>query len=369
MKCGVGDYTYNLSTELNRHGVEVYVITSRDLRISRKGVVDIRPVIKRWDFSGLIPLLEKIKETTPAIVHLQYPTQAYRNKIMINIFPFIFRMFFRIPLIVTIHDARTSHLLNKVRLVTFLFCAKNIIITSEEEKRYLAVRFPFFRDKLRLIYIGANIKNIHIGMEERKNIRKRLGVKGGEILIAHFGYILKKKRLEVIFYVLRQLLDDGYRIKLIMISDFNPDRDRYHASLKELVRRLNLARDVIWTGYSKPEDVSMYLASSDICIEIYPDGVSFRRGSFLAALSHGLPVVTTKGDILPKGLIEYHNILAVRGGDVDRLADSVKELISNPQMRERIGRNAKEFSRRFSWEDIARSHIELYNEVQKNTLN
>ncbi len=44
-----------------------------------------------------------------------------------------------------------------------------------------------------------------------------------------------------------------------------------------------------------PEQLSVHLAACDLMIQPYPDGISTRRTSAMAALAHALPVVTTRG--------------------------------------------------------------------------
>ena len=364
MRCGVGDYTYWLSLELKRLGIELDIITSHDSRVIKDENFDVAPIIKKWNFSNIPLLLRSIKAKKPDLVHLQYPTQAYKDRVAINIFPIIFTLAVsRIPLIVTIHDVKTANLLNKLRMITFLLCARKIILTAEEERRYLLKIFPNLSSKLEVIHIGANIKTFPFSQAERGRIRSGLGVKEEEILITHFGYILKKKRLEMIFYALRRLLDEGYKIRLAMISAFDPERNSYHARLKGITDRLNLEREIIWTGYCDQEKVSEYLSSSDISLQVYQDGVSFRRGSFMTPLAHGLPIVTTRVEGLPDGLKDHHNIIAVPVGDIKGLADGMKELIASAELRKRIGENAKIFSQRFSWRDIAQRHVELYTRL------
>ena len=49
------------------------------------------------------------------------------------------------------------------------------------------------------------------------------------------------------------------------------------------------------TGALAPERLSLALQACDVMIQPYPDGISTRRGSVMAALAHGRAVVTTKG--------------------------------------------------------------------------
>lgn len=49
------------------------------------------------------------------------------------------------------------------------------------------------------------------------------------------------------------------------------------------------------TGALSPTDLSLHLRACDVMIQLYPDGVSTRRTSTMAALSHGRPVITNHG--------------------------------------------------------------------------
>lgn len=56
-----------------------------------------------------------------------------------------------------------------------------------------------------------------------------------------------------------------------------------------------LAARVYATGALAPEDLSRHLSACDLLIQPYVDGVSGRRGSFMAGLGHGKPIITTSG--------------------------------------------------------------------------
>jgi glycosyltransferase involved in cell wall biosynthesis len=365
MRCGVGDYTYRLCSELKKYNnIELSVITSEDPAVKTIPGARVLPLIKKWNFSNLGLLLKAIREIGPDLVHLQYPTQAYKNKIMINFFPWILRRSLGgTPLVVTIHDARTAHLLNKLRLIPFLFSAERIVLTVEEERDYLEKKASFVKPKSTVIPLGSNIEPMGLDESEKRNIRSKLGLAEGDILISHFGYILAKKKIETVIYAFKRIIDDGEKARLLFISSFDPEGDRYHARLKETVRQCGLEKFVIWTGYATGEDTSRYLSSSDVAIQVYADGVSFRRTSFITTLCHGLPIITTVLGHLPGGLRGDHDILAVAPGDVDGLVGAFKKLISSPGLRKELGGNAKSLSDRFSWGQIREKHLSLYKSV------
>ncbi len=56
-----------------------------------------------------------------------------------------------------------------------------------------------------------------------------------------------------------------------------------------------LADRVYATGSLAASDLSHHLSACDLVLQPYPDGISSRRGSAMAALAHGRPMVTTTG--------------------------------------------------------------------------
>lgn len=85
----------------------------------------------------------------------------------------------------------------------------------------------------------------------------------------------------------------------------------------------------------------------------------------MAALSHGLPIVTTKAKKLPQGLSEQLHVVIVSPGDINGLTEAIKKLIGSDSLRIKLGDAAMFFSKRFSWEAVAEKHFLLYQDIVK----
>src|SRR6185503_18179964 len=68
-------------------------------------------------------------------------------------------------------------------------------------------------------------------------------------------------------------------------------------SLRDSLMRTHprFAEHVMAPGQLSDTDLSRHVAACDVMLQPYPDGVTSRRTSVMAALSHGRPVVTTVG--------------------------------------------------------------------------
>ncbi|MBZ5608739.1 MAG: hypothetical protein LAP38_10800 [Acidobacteriia bacterium] len=88
------------------------------------------------------------------------------------------------------------------------------------------------------------------------------------------------------------------------------------------------------TGALGNAEVSMHLAACDLLIQPFPDGVSGRRGSAMACISHGKPVVTTVG---PSSERTWSEALPMApAGDAPAFLKLVRWLRDDPQERDRV---------------------------------
>jgi glycosyltransferase involved in cell wall biosynthesis len=97
-----------------------------------------------------------------------------------------------------------------------------------------------------------------------------------------------------------------------------------------------LAARIHATGTLLPDHLSSYLAACDLMVQPYPDGVSARRTTLIAALAHGRPVLTTSGPATEAWWADVGAVAMVRD-DAAELARGIGELLSDPERRSRYG--------------------------------
>jgi glycosyltransferase involved in cell wall biosynthesis len=88
------------------------------------------------------------------------------------------------------------------------------------------------------------------------------------------------------------------------------------------------------TGGLEAETLSCWLQSCDLLVQPYPDGASTRRGTLMAALSHGVPVVTTVGRLSEPFWVTSAAVTAVRAGDLGALAEATVALAADLERRQ-----------------------------------
>jgi glycosyltransferase involved in cell wall biosynthesis len=349
--CGVGDYTERLSRELAKLGIDVYLLTTDrpEIKDGGYGAVNVEKVIKSWRLHNLLVLIRHLKAIQPDLIHIQYPTRGYRWHLLVNFLPLVcIFMLPRIPRIVTIHEFTIAHWLRKVGMVFLLLFSTKISFPDHREKAAVLRWFPWLRNQCMVIPIGSNIEPrsyCAIGQELME-----------KPCLVYFGFSTRSKDITTLIHAFQVLLSESVQCKLLMITQL-PKKDM------DWIKQLGLEHAITVTGYCPPDEVSNYLKNTMICVLPFTDGVSMRRGTFIAALQHGLPVVTTFGKEVPDVLKNWENVILTPVGDSQAMSQAILKLIHNHDLINKISVNARKLGEYFSWERIGQLHEALYQSV------
>jgi glycosyltransferase involved in cell wall biosynthesis len=195
----------------------------------------------------------------------------------------------------------------------------------------------------------------------------KYGVGENDLLLCYFGFLSDSKG--GIDLVRALALVPNARLLMVggQVGASDETNAAYLAQVKNLVAELNLSARVIWTGYTEAAQVSANLLAADICVLPYRDGASFRRGSLMAALAHGLAIVTTTPASNGEGakIRDGENALLVPPQDPPALAEAINRLANDGALRARIALGAKRLSELFTWDKIAAQHLNLYERILK----
>ncbi len=379
MQGGVGDCTHQLGRALIQLGHQVTIITSsKAADTSRPATLDepmVCATVDKWTWASWARILGALDAHQSDILHIQYQTAAYSMHPAINFLPLRLRLGRSRPLIViTYHDLRVPYLFPKagaLRTWITLLAARwsdAVIATNAADHENLSQ--AQLGNALRRIPIGSNIHPQPPAGYDREAWRTRLGVSADDALLCYFGFLNESKGGETLFRSLAELVRRGCEAKVLMIGgqvgDSDPTNTAYFERVKALSSELGLMDRILWTGYTPAREVSANFLAADICVLPYSDGVSFRRGSFMAALAHGLPIVSTQPHMLIPALADGDNIFLIPAEDPQAAADALETLITKPALRARLSSGALDLAKSFTWERIAAQTSQLYHELAGN---
>ncbi len=106
-------------------------------------------------------------------------------------------------------------------------------------------------------------------------------------------------------------------------------------------------------GKLSSAEVSKYLNGSKVVLSPFLDGVSTRRGSFMAGLVHGKPVITNLG-YSSNPTVPWSRISRLSEHTAESFSAATLELLRQPADREQLGQQAlKYYNEHFDWKVIA----------------
>ncbi len=356
---GIGDYTRILVAKLRERGMDVHVITSGRYAGNDPKVIKIGGGV--WGIRELVKVFRKIREERFNVVHMQYTPLSYGFGVVFKLLPLLVRLSAHgIRFVTTFHTLVGGRWISKINALLITMFSHSVISTHEEMTQLFNKWFFMFRKKLVQIPIGSNIFPCDTDKGSvRPEINKRFGISERAVLLINFGFPNPWKGLETLFYSLK-ILSRQDRYRLILLGDIRDEDMEYRHRLKGLVRRLGINREVIWIEGLDEKTASEVILASDICVLPYVDGISIRRGSLMAAMAHGLPVISTFPRVKNPYFRNGENVVFVKEGDRVALAEAMERLADDPAARERLSRNIREIAKTFDWSVIADKTAEIY---------
>jgi glycosyltransferase involved in cell wall biosynthesis len=385
MQGGVGDYTQQLGRALDALGADVHVLTSVDagedhLRLPAdpyepRVYPDLAaPGWSLWkSVSGLIGRIR------PDVLHIQYQSAAYGLHPAVNLLPARLKLSGNQPRIVTtFHDLRYPYLFPKAGplrwwSVTALASGSDAcVLTNPADWSQLSG--TNLAPKLVPIVIGSNIRCEPPRGYDRVTCRAQWGAGPDDWLLGYFGFLNVGKGGETLIQALAELVQTGYPARLLMVGgqvgSSDPTNRAYLEHVRALIEQLGLADRVRWTGFTPNDQVSANLLATDCAVLPYREGATLRHGSLMAALAHGLPIVSTTtggtgitGDGAFPAIADEENALLVPPENPVQLADAVARMMTNAKLRDQLAHASQALSAEFGWEAIAERHLEMYRRL------
>jgi len=324
LSCGVADYTVRLGRALSGLGLEVELVDS-----------------PRWGLEALPGLWSIVKAKQPQIVHIQYPSAGYGAGLALHGLGVVARLASKT--VVTLHEFSQSRLVRRLAVLPLAVFADRVVCTNKYEGQNLKRWLPILKTPA-VIPIGSNIPFL-------QSDSRRIGQ------VVHFGLIRPNRGLEDFIELARLSSQSSRQFQFVVLGSPQAGQELYFDQQKAQANQLS---NLIWqTGLSDLE-AAQVLSESEFAYLPFTDGASERRGSLLAALGNGAVVLTTHGSQTPKNL--EGRVCFVQNPQ-EALAQLV-HLTHNPQQKEVFRQAGRVWVQAFDWGHIARTHLELYQQVQ-----
>jgi glycosyltransferase involved in cell wall biosynthesis len=351
-RCGIGDYTARLAAALARTH-DVVIVTGTQPIVEVESGVQVLPVVPDWGPRGMRIVIETLRRLGPDWVCIEYVPFLYHRVGMSFWLP-IATLWMRargLRILLMVHEPFVSmdspkHLIVGIIQRLMLWCliagSEKVAVTTDRWTRMIS-RLPGSRSK-RVFHLpaGSNLPRVESTAVERCRLRAELGFRGRDVVVTMLQPTGAGKLPDVAMRVWKEISAMHADARLLIIG--SGDLDGIHVSNPDRV---------VDAGYVPADRASRLLACGDVFLAPFVDGVSARRTSVMAAMAHGLPVVTTTGH-LTDPIFAGSPLVLQSSTDTRGLAGRVDGLIRSPEARRSRGDETRAFfQRHFDWPVLA----------------
>ena len=185
----------------------------------------------------------------------------------------------------------------------------------------------------------------------REEAKKHLGIDPRVKVVGYCGYISETKGLESLILAMAGIKNAGLMIGGGWFA--GPDTG-YIARLKQ--KSIELLGDRCkWVGYVDDRDLNRFYSAMDVFC--YPSRYATESGALLMGLGHHKATIAS--NIGPFKEKKAEGALTTFT-TIKNLRNKIRRLFKNDEERESLEVRAKRYAEKYSWENVAKMHLELY---------
>ncbi|MEM8720073.1 MAG: glycosyltransferase family 4 protein [Cyanobacteria bacterium P01_G01_bin.39] len=275
---------------------------------------------------------------------------------------------FRLPIVATIHateygryngihNVRQQYINGKEKLLSHE--AWRIIVCSQYMRQEIQRVFESPADKIDVVFNGIRPEKKRHGHDfERIKFRRRFA-NDKEKIIYYVGRMTYEKGISVLLNAAPKIIDTlGGGVKFIIIGGGDTSR------LKHQAQSLGIWSQCYFTGFMSDADLDKFQTVADCAVfpSLYEPFGIVALESFAARV----PVVVSDTGGLPEVVQHNRTGIVTRANDPDSLTWGILEVLQNSLFAQELVDNAyKSIAERFSWDDLAKQTVVVYEQVSK----
>ena len=375
---GIARVVNDLSKRLIKDGHDVYVVTYREgsapyyendkgVHVYRVDNYMINPNnfidwIMQLNFNMVAKVNELIaKGEKFDVIHAHDWLVAYAAKTLKNSYD--------LPLVSTIHATEAGingGIHNEVQRYIndtewmLTYESSEVIVNSKFMKNDLQRLFGLPYEKINVVANGIN-STAYSGVEKDYDFRRQYAA-DNEKIILFMGRLVYEKGVQHLISAMPKILENYHDAKLVIAG-----KGGMLDELKAQVEAMGLGQKVYFTGYLNAKQVSKMYKCADI--SVFPSTYEPFGIVALEAMLAGVPTVVS--DVGGLNEIVEHGVDGMKSyaGNPNSLADSILELLFNPQLCESISKKAKtKVKNEYSWTKIAQDTHFIYQKAICQTM-
>lgn len=311
------------------------------------------------DFFAFLYSLFMVRYWKIDIIHVHETIAGFFFSILAKIF--------KIPLIGQIHTFGSKQpewpnlgriLLKKTEKIT-IQSADSIILLCSEDRNNVISQYGCPPKKIEVIPNAVDFERF-----SGKKLSHNSSVKDKSLLITFIGRLTESKGLPYLIKAIKHLKTsngDLTAFKVIIAGDGHLKK-----KLKNLIHEFGLTEQVSLPGHIKEIESVLSLTEIFVLPSLY-EGFPL---ALLEAMASGCAVIGSNAGGIPDIITNSKTGFIVKRGDSRAIAEHIKLLLSNKDLRLKLGKNGREHVRKkYKWAKIVRSVSQIYRRIYLSKIN
>ncbi|MCC5652731.1 glycosyltransferase family 4 protein [Nostoc sp. XA013] len=229
------------------------------------------------------------------------------------------------------------------------FQKAQVVVAVSEKVAQELVNIGVPRSRIRVIVNGVDLEEFAPG----ETNRQKLGLPENVTLALFAGDIrTPRKNLDTVLHALVKVPD----LHLVVVGHTQ------NSPFPELAASLGLSDRVHFVGFRR--DIPQIMQAVDLFV--FPSRYEACSLVLLEALSSGLPVITATATGGGELVTPECGIVLPDSDDINALAVALMSLVSSPALIQQMGKAARSVAERHSWTTMAKTYVDLFEELSKN---
>lgn len=282
-----------------------------------------------YDYKALSHMLFLVNKMRKDKIHIVHTFQGYVPSNMGRIAAYLSRVPIIIASIGRCHLEFKQHHINVNKILNII--TDKIICCSNYVKEFIIQSERPRVGKLITIYNGVKPKMIPDNLAIIKT-KQELNFLQNSTVIGTISFMSKVKGHKYLLEAIPYILDEFTNVIFLIVGD-----GEEMPNLKELTRKLNIEKYVIFTGVRK--DIENMLAVMDIFV--FPSIEEGFGNAVIEAMAMGKPIIATNICAFPETLENNKSGILVLPKDEKAIADAIVSLLKNPGKMKEISQASK----------------------------
>ena len=276
---------------------------------------------------------------------------------------------YNIPLVSTIHateagrnsgirDSQQKYINDTEWMLTYE--STEVIVNSNYMKGELQRLFGLPFEKINVVPNGVNLL-LYSGIDRDYEFRRRYAM-DNEKIILFVGRLVYEKGVQHLIAAMPKILNGYHDAKLVIAG-----KGGMMDELKQEANALDLGDKVYFTGYINGKDVPKLYKAADVAV--FPSTYEPFGIVALEAMLSERPIVVSDIGGLNEIVQHRENGMKCYAGNANSIADSILELLYNPELCANLTKKAKAKVRNeYNWNKIAQDTHFIYQKAICETI-